>query len=295
MFPIRRPDYFFVGRTSPADEDGSHKNMMSPNHCHTTTPAQHRRNPAHRHQENHHDKSLGVQVITPMQLCRNGNGSKQKEEEIQDTGIEIKKCDDEFPIIDIESSSCCSSNQTARTTVRSSFSSENTSNSSIKHSHHRPAAYFSSFQTNDEGCTEKEEEEESKNRAVDPSVILSMERTMFAALNNAWLLAIGGVGLMSVGHDDYRATTGGIVILIGAIVTAMMAYGMHILRVVQLRKNADFRYSHSVLWASMIASFTIVTLFLELNFGIMYPYLQREKTVTIADDYDYSSPNNAQQ
>ena len=41
------------------------------------------------------------------------------------------------------------------------------------------------------------------------SLILGMERTLFAALNNAWLLAIGGIGLMSVGSGDERATLGG--------------------------------------------------------------------------------------
>merc|ERR1740136_543383 len=48
------------------------------------------------------------------------------------------------------------------------------------------------------------------------SLILGMERTLFAALNNAWLLAIGGVGLMSVGQD--RANYVGVVILsLGAV------------------------------------------------------------------------------
>lgn len=119
--------------------------------------------------------------------------------------------------------------------------------------------------------------------AADPSVILSLERTLFAALNNAWLLAVGGIGLMSVGHGDYRATHGGIAILVGGIVTALMAYGMHISRVLQLKRNKSFRYYHSVIWASSIACLTIMALLLELHFGIMYPYLQREKTVTIAN------------
>ena len=41
---------------------------------------------------------------------------------------------------------------------------------------------------------------------LDLSLVLGMERTLFAALNNAWLLALGGVGLMSVGNGDRRAT-----------------------------------------------------------------------------------------
>jgi len=116
------------------------------------------------------------------------------------------------------------------------------------------------------------------------SMILGMERTLFAALNNAWLLAIGGVGLMSVGHGDDRATYGGIVILSLGAVCAGVAYMMHILRVSQIRSFQSFQFSHTVVWASMIASLTIIVLGLELYFGILYPYLSREKTVTIASD-----------
>ena len=98
-----------------------------------------------------------------------------------------------------------------------------------------------------------------------------MERTLFAALNNAWLLALGGIGLMSVGHGDQHATRGGIVILVGGILSAMIAYWMHFLRL-----------KHSSLWAMMIALMTVVALSIEVYFGIVYPYLNREKAVTIA-------------
>lgn len=69
---------------------------------------------------------------------------------------------------------------------------------------------------------------------LDLTLILGLERTLFAALNNAWLLAIGGIGLMSVGSDDNRANYAGIVILCGGIISSMIAYGMHFLRVWQV-------------------------------------------------------------
>jgi len=116
------------------------------------------------------------------------------------------------------------------------------------------------------------------------SLILGMERTLFAALNNAWLLAIGGVGLMSVGHGDDRATYGGIFILSIAAVCAGVAYMMHIWRVSQIRASKPFKFSHTMIWATAIAALTIVTLGLELYFGVLYPYLNREKAVTIAND-----------
>jgi uncharacterized membrane protein len=51
----------------------------------------------------------------------------------------------------------------------------------------------------------------------------------------------------------------------------MIAYGMHFLRL-----------KHSSLWAMMIALMTVVALSIEVYFGILYPYLNREKPVTIA-------------
>mmetsp|Transcript_11927 Transcript_11927/g.17402 ORF Transcript_11927/g.17402 Transcript_11927/m.17402 type:complete len:213 (+) Transcript_11927:63-701(+) len=116
----------------------------------------------------------------------------------------------------------------------------------------------------------------------DASLILGMERTLFAALNNAWLLAIGGVGLMSVG-DDETATQGGIVILIVSILSASIAYAMHFFRVYQVKQQKPFRYYHTLVWAGMISVMTLVTLALELHFGILKPYLLREKSVSIAD------------
>ncbi len=114
------------------------------------------------------------------------------------------------------------------------------------------------------------------------SLILGMERTLFGALNNAWLLSVGGIGLMSVGSGDNRATRGGIAILIGGILAACAALFMHNWRVVQLRNNTPFKRIHTVIWASLVVGFTIICLIMELYFGVLYPYLNREAAVTIA-------------
>lgn len=87
---------------------------------------------------------------------------------------------------------------------------------------------------------------------------------------------------MSVGHGDQHATRGGIVILVGGILSAMIAYGMHFLRLKQIAGSKPFPNAHSSLWAMMIASMTVATLSIEVYFGILYPYLNREKAVTIA-------------
>ena len=117
---------------------------------------------------------------------------------------------------------------------------------------------------------------------VDGSLILALERTLFAALNNAWLLAIGGVGLMAIGDQDKTANQTGVAILSLSIVTAFYAFVIHNVRVQQLRKGKNFSYLHSVLWGSIIAVFTLLTLGLELYNGILHPYLKRAATVELS-------------
>mmetsp|Transcript_31819 Transcript_31819/g.32071 ORF Transcript_31819/g.32071 Transcript_31819/m.32071 type:complete len:104 (-) Transcript_31819:71-382(-) len=76
---------------------------------------------------------------------------------------------------------------------------------------------------------------------------------------------------------------GGVFILVAGIICASMAYIMHIWRISQVKASKEFDFSHTMYWSSMIAALTIVTLSLELYFGILHPYLDREKAVTIAN------------
>ena len=117
----------------------------------------------------------------------------------------------------------------------------------------------------------------------DLDLVLAMERTLFAALNNAWLLALGGVGLMSVGNGDARAIRGGAVIIIGAIISAVSAMVMHATRITGVSRDRTAGVCGSVLWTFLVVSLTLATLALELNFGITYPYLEREQAVTIVE------------
>lgn len=114
--------------------------------------------------------------------------------------------------------------------------------------------------------------------------ILSMERTFFAALNNSWLPVIGGIGLMSVGDEDARAKHVGIFVLASGIATATVAYSVHIGRVAEIRKNRAFRYSETVMWATLVVGLTVVSLGFELYFGIPYPYLERRAAVVVHND-----------
>jgi len=120
----------------------------------------------------------------------------------------------------------------------------------------------------------------------DLSLILALERTFFAALNNAWLLAIGGIGLMSVGEDTKGAIYAGVAILAGGILSALVAVGFHLFRIRRLTRGEECRYMHSVVWVASISSMTVCALVLELHFGLLFPYLDRERSVRFGLSYD---------
>ena len=88
---------------------------------------------------------------------------------------------------------------------------------------------------------------------------------------------------MSVGSGDTRAEHAGMGVMLGGIVTAISAFGMHYLRVRQVKENVPAQYSHTLMWTGMLAILSICALILEIRFGVLYPYLDREKAVTIAN------------
>jgi hypothetical protein len=109
---------------------------------------------------------------------------------------------------------------------------------------------------------------------------LSMERTLFSALNNAWLLTLGGVGLMSVGVG--AATRIGAVVIAGGIVCALTAFITHWMRFRSLLQSTSFRPNSSLVFVSLFFLLTIATLVLELYYGIQYPYLERAQEVAMS-------------
>jgi len=59
---------------------------------------------------------------------------------------------------------------------------------------------------------------------------------------------------------------------------------MHVWRVEQIKKRiTKIRFSHTVIWTSIVVSLSVAALVLELYFGILYPYLDRENAVKISD------------
>lgn len=114
------------------------------------------------------------------------------------------------------------------------------------------------------------------------SIKLGMERTFFAAVNNAWLIAIGGVGLMSVGSN--QATNFGITILIISIVFSLLAFLMHYKRAMVFLEGPQKWDTLS--WMGFLTFVSFFVLILELLFGCVYPYLDRSKAVSIEGGSD---------
>jgi hypothetical protein len=111
----------------------------------------------------------------------------------------------------------------------------------------------------------------------DFALVLGMERTLFAALNNSWLIAVAGIALMSVGKDD-RAIRGGIGIIILSIISVLIAMYMHCVRIWQIRNDKALHFYSTIGWSIGVGILSLIALVLELYFGILYPYHTRTST-----------------
>eukprot|EP00529_Nitzschia_sp_RCC80_P026461 CAMPEP_0113455984 /NCGR_PEP_ID=MMETSP0014_2-20120614/8654_1 /TAXON_ID=2857 /ORGANISM="Nitzschia sp." /LENGTH=338 /DNA_ID=CAMNT_0000347425 /DNA_START=322 /DNA_END=1338 /DNA_ORIENTATION=+ /assembly_acc=CAM_ASM_000159 len=119
---------------------------------------------------------------------------------------------------------------------------------------------------------------------LDPSLILSMERTLFSALNVSWLFALGGIGLMAIGNDDVSAMRSGITMIACSMIIVAVSFLMHLLRLNQLRKGNTNQFNgvtSTIVWTGIVSVLLFSFLGCELYFGIQYPYLQRTASVSI--------------
>jgi len=122
---------------------------------------------------------------------------------------------------------------------------------------------------------------EHAQASIDPSVTLSLERTLYASLQHSWLLAFGGVGLMSVGENKKIPTNLGIALLGISIVSILGALMMHYVRLFQIKSGTTFKFWQTAIFTSLVTLCILLTLALELYFGILYPYLLRTTSVQV--------------
>lgn len=117
---------------------------------------------------------------------------------------------------------------------------------------------------------------------VDGSLILSMERTVYASLNQAWMLVGCGVGFMSIGaSNDSVPDHLGFLIILFALVFAVGSYLVHVLRLRAFARGDPLTGMVTVVWVGLLVAVIFITLLLELYYAVTYPYLTRAKAVEL--------------
>ena len=131
---------------------------------------------------------------------------------------------------------------------------------------------------------------------LDPSLIMSMERTVLSAYNQAFQIMMVGAGLMAVGaKDDDTPAHLGIFIFIAGIVYGLVSYWVHYSRLTTLRSGGKISMQSSLYWIGALMLFATIGMGFELYFAIVYPYLTRAQEVSIAggDALSASASGNA--
>lgn len=121
-------------------------------------------------------------------------------------------------------------------------------------------------------------------RPIDGSLVLTMERTLYAALNQAWLVVISGVGFMSIGArgDNFPNFLGFMLILAGALF-AVGSYIVHVRRLRAFTRNEPIGSLTSVLFTGTLVGTIFVSLMFELYYSVLYPFLDRAAAVSITN------------
>jgi hypothetical protein len=129
------------------------------------------------------------------------------------------------------------------------------------------------------------------NRKLDPlginsNLILALERTFFSSLNNAWLLAFGGVGLLCVGKNEV-AIHGGVIMITGSLMLIMLSTMFHFNRARQIENGIDTNwFAQTKVWAAITCGLTLVVLSMEIYFALKFPYLDRTWSVKVGEGAD---------
>lgn len=125
--------------------------------------------------------------------------------------------------------------------------------------------------------------------SIDPNLALSLERVLYASLQHSWLLAASGVGLMSVSDKEKIPTRLGVFLIGVSMLSTVAALVAHFVRLFQIKSGKSFKFWQTTLFTSFITLCVLLTLSLELYFGILHPYLLRTASVAIAKEPELHS------
>mmetsp|Transcript_7656 Transcript_7656/g.16648 ORF Transcript_7656/g.16648 Transcript_7656/m.16648 type:complete len:220 (-) Transcript_7656:188-847(-) len=125
-------------------------------------------------------------------------------------------------------------------------------------------------------------EQSDSNNELDGSLILSLERTLFSALNMAWTVIFLGIGLLTVGAvSDSLPDTLGVVTIISGISFAGCSWFVHVARMRSFARGEGLGMNGSAAWTFCLTFLLVVAVAFELHFGLLHPYLKRAKEVNV--------------
>ena len=128
------------------------------------------------------------------------------------------------------------------------------------------------------------EQPSKENRVVDPSLIFSMERTYFSALNQAILLTIAGFGLMSVESGLAMAEGFGILFCAFGVLWGFAAWFMHFWRIKRMEAGLGLVHNDSIIFTGLLNVMVLLSGVLSIYYGVAYPFLDRSQAVDVAND-----------
>ena len=119
---------------------------------------------------------------------------------------------------------------------------------------------------------------------IDASLLLGMERTLFASLNMAWIVMFVGMGLMMVGaeHETLPDQLGSVTLCCG-IVFSFASWCHHAWRIRTLNKGKGLGHRGSLVWTLCLTLLVCTSICFEVYYALRYPYLKRSKVVELAD------------
>ena len=110
-----------------------------------------------------------------------------------------------------------------------------------------------------------------------------MERTLYATLNQAWLIVLAGIGFMHIAAtgDNVPNRLGFTLILAGTFL-ATTSYIIHVRRLQTFTRGEELNRCPTVLFNGIIVAMIFAALMFELCYGVLYPYYGTERAAAVS-------------
>ena len=100
-----------------------------------------------------------------------------------------------------------------------------------------------------------------------------------------WTVIFVGIGLMMTGAEDTKMPDKfGAAIIVGGVLHIAVSWFVHMHRMGTLERGEPLTKSTSAAWTLVLTALLVVSVCIELYYGVRYPYLKRSKVVEIGED-----------